>query len=339
MAIALPMLVLGSLGLLSGAGFGAASRKFHVHADAKVKKIALTLPDIDCGACGHATCGEFAAAVAEGRAAPTGCVPSGSKTAHEIGDILDIAVTPPDAVMAVVHCKGGNKEASQRCVYEGIQDCHAAILAGNGQKTCTDGCLGLGSCVAACPFDAIRINGNGIAVVNQEACTGCGLCVRACPRSIIDLIPRVHKIFLACANHDRGARVKNYCAVGCTACTLCMKATPSGAITMGNNLPVLNYLSDDNFVVAAYACPSDCFADLVKFRPKVNIDAKCTGCGDCVRSCPTGAIAGENGLRHVVDKEKCIGCGLCLNTCPVHAIAMWGGLGYAEDNRRRILRG
>jgi electron transport complex protein RnfB len=276
--------------------------------------------------------------VAEGRAEPTGCIPGGSKTAHAVGDVLGVPVSVADPRMAVVHCKGGTKEATQRCTYDGIRDCRAAILAGNGSKTCTDGCLGLGSCAMACPFDAIRITDSGIAVVNPEACTGCGLCVRACPRAVIDLIPRVHKIFLACVNHDRGARVKKYCTVGCTACTLCVKATPSGAITMEESLPVLNYTTSENFVVAAYTCPSACFTDLVKHRPKVNIDAKCDGCDACVSSCPTAAITGEKGMRHVVNKEKCIGCGLCLNTCPVHAIAMWGGLGYAEDARRRIKR-
>jgi Na+-translocating ferredoxin:NAD+ oxidoreductase RNF subunit RnfB len=338
MAITLPLLFLGILGLIFGAALGALSRTSYAHADANIKKIILALPNVDCGACGYATCADFARAVAEGKAEATGCIPGGAKSAHEIADILGIAITPLDPVMAVVHCKGGDKEAAHRCVYDGIKDCHAAILAGNGHKTCADSCLGLESCVTACPFDAIHVSGNGVAVVDPDACTGCGLCVRACPRSVIDLIPRVHKIYLSCVNHDRGTRVKKYCAVGCTACTLCVKATPSGAITMGNNLPVLDYSLGENFVVAAHTCPSNCFVDLVKFRPKVNIDANCTGCGDCVPSCPTDAIAGEKGRRHVVNKEKCIGCGLCLNTCPVHAIAMWGGLGYVEDSRRRVMR-
>jgi len=338
MAIVVPLLFFGVLGLAFGAGLEAASRKSQARAEANVTRIALALPNVDCRACGYETCLAFAKAVSEGKAEPTGCIPGGAKSAHEIGDILGITVTPADPVMAVIHCKGGDKEASHRCEYDGIVDCHAAILAGNGHKTCSDSCLGLGSCVEACPFDAICINENGIAVVSPDACTGCGLCVDACPRTVIDLIPRVHKIYLACVNHDRGTRVKKYCEVGCTACTLCVKASPSGAISMGDNLPVLNYAMGENFVVAAHACPAHCFVDLVKHRPKVNIDAKCTGCGDCVPACPTDAISGEKGRRHVVTKEKCIGCGLCLNACPVHAIAMWGGLGYAEDTKRRLMR-
>jgi RnfABCDGE-type electron transport complex B subunit len=326
------------LGLVFAPLLGFKSGKFSMRTGGNIIKIHGALPNVDCGACGYATCLAFARAVAEGKALPTGCVPGGPAVAHAIGDILGVPITMADPLMAVVHCKGGTKEATQRFVYEGIADCHAAIIAQNGPKTCRDGCLGLGSCVSACPFNAIAISDNKIAVVNPDACTGCGMCVKACPRAIIELIPRVHKIFLACVNHDRGSRVKNYCTMGCTACTQCVKATLSGAITMENSLPVLDYASGENFIVAAHTCPSDCFMDLVKFRPKVNIDAKCDGCGECVSSCPTAAITGEKGKRHVVNKEKCIGCGLCLNTCPVHAIAMWGGLGYVEDSRRRVTR-
>jgi len=338
MTILFPVFLLGLLGCVFGIMLSVASKKLYVFSDHSIQKIIDVLPQVDCGVCGYQSCAAFAKAIVEGKRDATGCIPGGAKTAHAIGDILGISVTPAEPEMAVVKCKGGKKESTLRCLYDGIPDCHAAILAGNGPKTCVDGCLGLGSCVRACPFDAIHISDNEVAVVDPEACTGCGACVAVCPRSIIDLIPVVHKIFLACSNHDRGARVKKYCTVGCTACTLCVKATPSGAITMASNLPVLDYAAQENFVVAAYSCPSDCFTDLVKFRPKVNIDAKCNGCTLCVSACPTNAISGEKGHRHVVNKDKCIGCGLCLDKCPVHAIAMWGGLGYTEGGKSNRLR-
>jgi Na+-translocating ferredoxin:NAD+ oxidoreductase RNF subunit RnfB len=337
-AILYPVLFLGLLGLAFGIMVSLASKKLSVFSDHTIQKISDVLPNVNCGVCGHASCSAFAKAVVEGKKDATGCIPGGAKTAHAIGDIMGVGVTLHEPLMAVVKCKGGSRESTLRCTYDGIHDCHAAILAGNGPKTCFDGCLGLGSCVKACPFGALRITDNNVAVVDPDACTGCGACVTSCPRSVIDLIPLVHKIYLSCSNHDRGARVKKYCSVGCTSCTLCVKATPSGAIAMANNLPVLDYKAQENFVVAAYTCPSNCFVDLVKFRPKVNIDAKCDGCTLCVSACPTTAISGEKGHRHVVNKEKCIGCGLCMNRCPVHAIAMWGGLGYVEGNKSKRMR-
>lgn len=321
----IPVVVIGVISLILGIGLGIASKKLHVFVDPKISQILGVLPNANCGACGYPGCSGFARAVAEGKANVSGCIPGGPKVAHAVADILGVSAGTSDPLMAVVHCKGGNKEATNRATYNGIEDCYAASIVGNGSKVCQDGCLGLGTCVKICPFNAIYINKNGVAVVDSEKCTGCGKCIKACPRKIISLIPVVHKIYLACSNHDRGAKVKKYCSVGCTACTLCVKATSSGAISMESNLPVLDYTKSENFIPAANKCPSECFVDLVSVRPKANIDTKCDGCGACVSSCPVpGTITGEKGLRHTIDKEKCIGCGLCLDKCPVHAISVWG---------------
>lgn len=44
----------------------------------------------------------------------------------------------------------------------------------------------------------------------------------------------------------------------------------------------------------------------------------CIGLGDCVSSCPFGALSmGQNGLPSV-DYKKCVGCGRCAKACPKH---------------------
>lgn len=339
MVLLLPVIVVGGVGLFFGIGLGIASKKLHVHIDPNIEKVLGVTPGANCGACGYPGCSGFAKAVVEGKAEPSACIPGGSKTTSDVADILGLDATAAEPIMAIVHCKGGDKEAKERAIYQGIQDCTAAVLAGNGSKICPDGCLGLGTCVKACPFDAIHVNANGVAVVDPKKCTGCGNCVPACPRKIIELIPKVHKIFLACNNHERGAKVKKYCTCGCNACTLCVKATPSGAITMENNLPVLDYSKNDNFIPAAHKCPSKSFTDLEKARPKANIDTKCDGCGECIPVCPVKkCISGEEGKRHTINKDKCIGCGICLDICPVHAISLWGGLGYSPNDKSKRQR-
>jgi heterodisulfide reductase subunit A-like polyferredoxin len=48
---------------------------------------------------------------------------------------------------------------------------------------------------------------------------------------------------------------------------------------------------------------------------------KCTGCEECVESCPLGAIEVKENLA-VIDAATCGDCGACVDTCPSQAISM-----------------
>ncbi|MBQ8512819.1 MAG: 4Fe-4S binding protein [Clostridia bacterium] len=111
---------------------------------------------------------------------------------------------------AVILCSGTIDENPARYDYKGVKDCLSAAVIGDGGRTCTDGCIGYGSCAVVCPEEAITVR-KGIAAVHPGKCTGCGLCVGVCPKNLIVLEPRTS------AN---GRRCIRNCPGGiCGACT------------------------------------------------------------------------------------------------------------------------
>ena len=179
---------LGALGVLFGLILAFASKIFAIEADERIEKITEVLPNANCGGCGFAGCGAFAAAVVEGKAKVNGCPVGGDKVAKLISDIMGVESEGTVRYRAVVNCCGENDKATRKFIYNGVMDCRSAIQLGGGEKECPYGCLGYGDCVKACKFDAISLEYN-VAKVDPDKCVACGLCKDACPKGIISLIP------------------------------------------------------------------------------------------------------------------------------------------------------
>jgi hypothetical protein len=63
----------------------------------KIKKIYEVLPKLDDQRCGYKTCGQFARAVAEGKASCYGCVSGGPEVAARVCEIMG-ATVPEEAI-------------------------------------------------------------------------------------------------------------------------------------------------------------------------------------------------------------------------------------------------
>ncbi len=233
------------------------SRLFDVKEDGNVEKIEAALPGANCGGCGYPSCHALAEAIAKDSSNANKCVVGGKDVTEKICALLDIKVDAQQKKAAFVRCIGG-KNTFDEAQYTGEKRCRLAATVGNC-KACTYGCIGYGDCVEACQFDAIRIGPEGYPVVDQEKCTACGACVKACPLNINILLPYHAFVYVACSSHDNVRDTPKNCTTGCIGCGVCVKVCPSQAITLENNLAVID-------------------------------NSKCTKCGLCAEKCPRKVI-------------------------------------------------
>lgn len=257
--ILLAALVIGITGLLIGLLLGVAGKKFAVEVDERVILVREELPGNNCGGCGYAGCDGLADAIVKGEAPVNACPVGGPSVAEAIGKIMGTSAEAGERRVAFVKCNGTCDKTSVLYNYYGIHDCKKlALIPGEGDKACNYGCMGYGSCVKACAFDAIHIV-NGVALVDKEKCVSCGKCVEECPKHLIELVPYEAKHIVQCSSHDKGKDVKAVCEVGCIGCGICVKQCEYDAITLENNLAYID-------------------------------QSKCTKCGKCAEKCPAKII-------------------------------------------------
>ena len=248
------ILMMGGLGVLISTALVIASKAFYVYEDPTVLAIDDALPGANCGGCGYPGCMPNAQAIADGKQAVNSCVAAGDDVAQAIAAIMGVSVVDREPEFAGPGCYYGNDEADMEYKYLGLTDCRAASLMFGGMKECRIGCLGLGTCVKACLFDALTIGSDGLPKVDQEKCTGCGACEEVCPKNIIRLTSVTRRI------------MREYTDEECI--TPCQRACPTGIdikkyiglIKEGDYTGSIQVIKERNPFpsVIARICPAEC---------------------------------------------------------------------------------
>ena len=148
-------------------------------------------------------------------------------------------------MVAFVACKAHCADMTMDYDYYGVEDCRMLSFVPNGgPKSCNDGCLGFGTCMKTCPFDAIHVV-DGVAVVDRDKCKACGKCIEVCPKHLISLVPYSAQYAVACSSKQKGP-------IGCG---ICAKTCEFGAITVTDNVAHIDYDKCTRCGACAEKCP------------------------------------------------------------------------------------
>jgi NADPH-dependent glutamate synthase beta subunit-like oxidoreductase len=248
------ILLMFCIGLIASFALAVASKVFYVWEDPKELAIADTLPGANCGACGYPGCRASATAIATKQAPVNVCMVGGFEVANAVGEIMGIKALEREPDFAQPGCTYGLGEADLIYFYDGVEDCRAATLLYGGSKLCPIGCIGLGTCVKTCQFNALSMGDDNLPVVNHRRCVGCGACEQVCPKGIITLTSTTQRI------------ISEYIADECT--SPCERACPTGInirgyireIIKGNYEKALLTIKEKCPLplVCGYICPAPC---------------------------------------------------------------------------------
>lgn len=269
------LFIMGGISILFGILLSFFNKIFEVKVDERVSKIHSLLAGANCGACGYPGCEAFANAIVNEGIDPTKCKVTNNENMIKILEIMGKNSLSVEKERPILKCVGDIFTEIKRADYVGIEDCRDIQFAFNGDKSCDYGCIGLGTCERACPFDAIKMR-NGIPFFDYEKCTGCGICAKICPRNVIEMVKWSEYGVIMCNSLKKGIEVRKECKRGCIKCGICIKVCPTKAISWGE-----------------------------KGLPKIDMNL-CTLCNECVEKCPTHVIKIQRNevLLFIEEEEK-----------------------------------
>ena len=198
------------LGIVCAAILTAASRIFYVYEDPRIAQVEACFAGANCGGCGYAGCSAAAVAVVAGTAEPNVCIVGGSESATNTAEVMGVEVGLAESPKSYNPCSGGLR-AADKFVYLGVNSCRAQATLSGGQRECSVGCIGLGDCIDACQFNALKMGPEGYPVVVEENCVGCGACETVCPKYVMKVKTMSERLMHFNCSDDRLAPCRQTC--------------------------------------------------------------------------------------------------------------------------------
>lgn len=203
------------------------------------------------------------------------------------------------------------------------------------------GCLPESVITTKVDYDSLRevgamMGSGGFVVMDEDTCMvdiaryfltfiqneSCGKCVpcREGTKRMLEIIERVPTAYrFTKTKSDQLQRFKGMITLQRLASVI--RDTSLCGLGQSAPNPVLSGLMYFKHEYEEHLYERKCSSGVCKELLIYSIDnAKCTGCGVCVRKCSEGAILGEKGHAHYIVEDKCVKCGMCFESCRFDAI-------------------